>query len=608
MVLQREVNVPVWGSASPGEIVTVSIENMVVSSKADNHGNWKVFLPPFPAGGPYEIQVKGTDEIKISDVMFGDVWVASGQSNMEFALKNAKNAQAEIKGADLPEIRLFYVPKRAAQTPKKDLDGGQWQLCSPATAASFSAVAYFFGKELNKDLHVPVGLINCNWGGTPAEAWTSKEMLESLPDFRDMLQKQAQGSNWEADLQANDERARMKNDLINKSFQGLEAGVQKVNYNSTDWPVVIAPNWSEQLNGIVWLRKVVEVPKEFKGQALKIDLGRLDNHATVYFNGQKLGDINSPYFAEFTVPVKLAKAGKNVICVRLVHRWSTPNFLGPEDRMKLYAPNGSVLENLAGPWKYKTGLEPAFPEVIAYSHYPASLFNGMLSPILSYGVKGFIWYQGESNASRAYQYRALFQSMIEDWRIRWGMGYLPFLYVQLANYMDVPEQPEEDSWAELREAQTMALRLPKTGMAVTIDIGERFTIHPTNKQEVGHRLALAAKKIAYGQDLVWSGPMYKSFVINHDEIEIAFDFVGQGLMQQGEKLLGFQIAGKDKKFYWAEAQIVGGKVFVKSEKVKSPVAVRYAWSINTEGNLYNKNDLPASPFRTDQWPGMTQPK
>ena len=608
MVLQRGINVPVWGIANPGEKVAVEIDGLVSTTLTPKSGKWMIHLPVFAAGGPYELSIKGDNEVKFSQVLFGDVWVASGQSNMAWRLENVNNADEEIKGANHPDIRLFNVPRRVGKTPKEDLEDGQWDKCTPEVARSFSAVAYFFGKELHKDLNVPIGLINCNWGGTPAEAWTSAEMLKTLPEFKDRVIELEEGPNWEDDIEANDQRDDKKNEIINSSFNGLELGVHKINYNSNDWPVVIAPKWEEELDGIVWMRKVIEIPKDYKDKELRFDLGRIENHVTVYFNEVELGSTDSPYFAEYTVPEKLVKAGKNVIAVRVLHRWATPVFSGPEERMKLYAPSGQVLEDLSGPWKYKTGLEPAFPEIKGYNHYPASLYNGMLHAIVPLGIKGVIWYQGETNASRAYEYRALFQSMIEDWRIRWGMDYFPFLFVQLANYMDIPEEPKEDDWAELREAQFMALRLPNTGMAVTIDIGEMFDIHPRNKQDVGHRLALAAKNIAYGQDLVYSGPLYKSMEINGNDIEIAFNFVGKGLQVKGDKLTGFQIAGNDKRFYWADAQIVGGEVFVSSDKVKAPVSVRYGWAINPECNLYNKNGLPASPFRTDDWPGITQPK
>jgi sialate O-acetylesterase len=605
MVLQRDINAPVWGTADPGEKIDVMIDGLTVSARAEADGTWKVYLPVFKAGGPYELIVSGKNEVRFSNVLFGDVWVASGQSNMEWRLENVNNGLQEVNDANYPQIRLFYVPKRTGYTPKDDLEGGQWDTCSPEIAKSFSAVAYFFGRELHQDVNVPIGLINCNWGGTVAEAWTSAEMLKSLPDFKDKVLALENGPNWEEDIEANNQRSQEKSKIIDDSFNGLEEGITKLNYSTNDWPTVIAPNWEDELEGIVWMRKMVEIPKEFKGQELKFDLGRIENNVTVYFNEEKLGMTNSPYFTEYTVPAKLVRAGKNVITLRVLHRWGRPNFTGPEERMKLYAPNGAVLEDLSGPWKYKTGLEPKFPEIKGYQNYPSSLFNGMLNPIIPYGIKGVIWYQGESNAGRAYQYRSLFQAMIEDWRIRWGQGYFPFLYVQLANFMDIPEQPEDNGWAELREAQTMALRLPNTGMAVTMDIGERFDIHPRNKQDVGHRLALAAKKIAYGQEIIHSGPLYKGMEINGKDIEIAFDFVGNGLMMKGEKLKGFQIAGKDRKFYWADAQIVGGEVFVSSDKVTEPVAVRYNWSINMDGNLFNKNGLPASSFRTDDWPGTT---
>ena len=608
MVLQRGINAPVWGTAAPGEKITVEINGLISSTITSKDGKWKVYLPVFEAGGSFDLTVKGDNEVVFSEVIFGDVWVASGQSNMEWRLENATNGEEEVKNANHPDIRLFYVPKRVGKSPKDDLEGGQWDKCTPDAAKEFSAVAYFFGRELQKDLNVPVGLINCNWGGTPAEAWTSSEILKTLPDFRDRVVELENGSNWEEDIPANNQRNADKNRIINTSFKGLEMGVHKINYNSNDWPVVIAPNWDEDLDGIVWMRKVIEIPKEYKGNELRFDLGRIESRATVYFNEVELGSTNSPYFTEYTVPAKLVKSGKNVIAVRVLHRWATANFSGPEERMKLYAPSGAVLESLAGPWKYMKGLESAFPEIAGYQNYPASLYNGMLNPIIPFGIKGVIWYQGESNAGRAYQYRSLFQAMIEDWRVRWGMDYFPFLFVQLANYMDIPEVPQEDAWAELREAQSMALNLPNTGMAVTIDIGEMFDIHPRNKQDVGYRLALAAKHIAYNQEIVYSGPLYKSMEINGRDIEIAFNHVGKGLQLKGEKLSGFQIAGKDKKFYWANAQIVGGEVFVSSDKVKEPVAVRYGWAINPECNLYNKNGLPASPFRTDDWQGKTQPK
>lgn len=368
MVLQRGINVPIWGTADPGEKITLNINGLVSTAVTGKDGNWKTYLPEFEAGGPYEMVVKSSNEVKFEDILFGDVWVASGQSNMAWRLENSNNGEEEVKNANLPEVRLFYVPRRVGKMPKDDLEGGQWDVCTPEAAKGFSAVAFFFGKELNKDINVPIGLINCNWGGTVAEAWTSSDMLQTLPDFKERVIELDEGPNWEDDIEANEQRGRDKNGIINNSFNGLEVGVHKVSYNSNDWPVVIAPDWDEKLDGVVWMRKVLEIPKEFKGQELRFDLGRISNNATIYFNEQKLGISGSPYFAEFTVPAKLVKAGKNVIAVRLLHRRGTPNFQGPEDRMKLFAPNGAVLESLSGPWKYKTGLEPEFPNIIGYQN------------------------------------------------------------------------------------------------------------------------------------------------------------------------------------------------------------------------------------------------
>ena len=606
MVLQRDMNIPVWGNASPNENIAVNLNGVTATIQASDKGKWKLMLPAMKAGGPYEMHVKGNNEIVFSNVLIGDVWFASGQSNMEFKLKGANNADQEIAAASYPQIRLFDVPNAVAQQPKTDIEGGNWEECSPQTAGDFSAVAYFFGRDIYQDQHVPIGLIDCDWGGTPAEAWTSEAMLTSMPEFKQWIAEIKQKNpDWESDLQANSERNARKQDIINNSKEGVKIGVPDINFKDANWDLIQVPNWDKSFDGIVWLRKIVNVPKEYKKQAIKIDLGRLENMATVYFNGKELGTQYSPKFTTFDVPADLVKSGENIIAVRLLHRWGHPNFDGPAERMKVTAMNGAIIDDLSGTWRYKTGIEPPFPEVIGYQNWPASLYNGMVAPVIPFAIKGVIWYQGESNAGRACQYRTLFPKMIEDWRIRWGEDYFPFLFVQLANYMDVIEQPTEDAWAELRDAQRHTLTLPNTGMAVIIDIGEALNIHPKDKQDVGTRLALAAKKVAYGQDIVYSGPTYESMEIKGNEMELTFDNIGKGMVAKGGPLKGFTIAGEDHKFYQANAQIVGGKVFVSSDQVKNPVAVRYAWASNPVCNLYNKEGLPASPFRTDNWTGIT---
>lgn len=610
MVLQRGVEVPVWGTATPGKIIIVEINGLHSEAVTGKDGKWMSFLPKFNAGGPFEMQISGDGNLKLTDVMFGEVWFASGQSNMGFTMNSGPlNKEEEIAAANYPKIRLFTVPRRVAKTPKSEMEGGSWALCTPETVADFSAVAYFFGRKIHKDLNVPVGLINCSWGGTPAEAWVGAGMLKSLPAYKDrVIGLERDPVNWEVDVEPNNQRQAKKNDIIYHSFEGLKQGVVKLNYDDSDWKSIAVPNWDENLEGVVWMRKRINVPKEYKKQPITVDLGRIQYYAIVYFNGEEIGRVTSPHYARFEVPGALVRAGENELVARILHFWANPQFSGPAERMKVTAANGVVIDDLADVWRYKMGLEPEFPEIKGYQNYPASLYDGMVAAVKPYGVAGFIWYQGESNAGNAYNYRSLFKALISDWRVRWREGYLPFLFVQLANYLDEEPEPGDNDWAELREAQLMALALPKTGMAVAIDIGEALNIHPKNKQEVGRRLALNAEKIAYGMDVVNSGPIFKSMKIDGKDVEISFDHTGSGLMIKGGDLRGFAVAGEDRKFYWAKARIAGGWVLLRSDKVPHPVAVRYGWASNPNCNLYNKDGLPASPFRTDDWPGITQEK
>jgi sialate O-acetylesterase len=481
IVLQRGIKVPIWGWAEPGEQVMVSVSwhSMEWAVTAGKDGRW-VFKMNAPAvGGPYEMTIKGKNTIKIENIMAGEVWVCSGQSNMQLAVSQAANAEQEIAAANYPNIRLFTVQRTVAEQPESDCVG-DWQACSPETVAGFSAVAYYFGRELHKELDVPVGLVHTSWGGTPAEAWTRREMLEAEPDCAPILQRYA--------------------DAVAKYPQA------KAEYE------------------------------------------------------QKLG--------EWKEAVGKAKA-----------------------------------EGKTAPRRPGEPFGPGNP------HSPAGLYNAMIAPLIPFGIQGAIWYQGESNAGRAYQYRKLFPAMIKNWRADWGQGDFPFLFVQLANFMAVKGEPSESAWAELREAQLMTLALPNTGMAVIIDIGEANDIHPKNKQDVGKRLALWALAKTYGKKLVHSGPIYKSMEVGGNKVILHFEHVGGGLVAGGgEPLKGFAIAGADRQFVWADARIDGDTVAVNSDKVAEPVAVRYAWADNPVCNLYNKEGLPASPFRTDDWPGTTVDK
>ena len=483
-VLQRGIAVPVWGTADDGEKVTVKIQDQEVSTKARD-GKWMVKLAELKAGGPFTLAIEGKNKVEVADVLVGEVWVCSGQSNMEWTLEKAAEFEAAKAKSDDPMLRLYTVAKAVSDEPLATLDRkespGQraWLSSDAESAAKFSAVGYFFGRDLRKALDVPVGLIHSSWGGTAAEAWTSRKTLESNPDFKGLLDDY--------------ERA------LARYPQALE----------------------------------------------KYEADR----------------------AAYREKAAQAKA-----------------------------------EGKAAPSAPRPPVGPKSP-------HPAGLYNAMLAPLQPYAIRGAIWYQGEANAGRAYQYRTLFPAMIQDWRQTWGQGDFPFLLVQLAPYRKIVDQPVESDWAELREAQLMATHtLPKVGMAVITDVGEEDDIHPKKKEPVGSRLALAARSIAYGEEIVGTGPEYIGNSVKGDRVTLRFKNVGQGLVAKDGPLKGFAVAGEDRKFVNADAEIEGDAVVVHSDKVSNPVAVRFGWANFPVVNLWNKEGLPATPFRTDDFPMITQPR
>ena len=610
MVLQRDTPISFWGKGIPGNEISVEIKDKIVVETVRDDGSWLLVFPALETGGPFEVLVKdNSSTISFKDVYAGDVWLASGQSNMEWKLSNVNNAEAEIKNADFPLIRMFYVDNRISDVPKDDLESGSWDICTPDVARDFSAVAYFFGRSLYQDKNIPVGLIDATWGGTPAEAWTSKDMLQTMGDFNDRIKEIEENQKFLKTVEENEALNRRRSIAVNESFRALELGVTDPAFNDESWKKIELPNTDNLIPQITWFRKTFDMPSFKKQSSFQLRLGRVSDNPVIYINGKEAGRGEGSKFVIIEIPGKLLRKGKNVITVRVANGWrNRVTFMGPETDMHMTDSEKTINVPLYGEWKYNNQLEELFPEdVIRYSHYPSVLFNGMINPVLPYTLSGAIWYQGESNAGRAYQYKTLFPKMIEDWRVRWGQGYFPFLFVQLANFESRQEQPGESDWAELREAQLMTLKYPSTGMAVIIDIGEADDIHPRNKQDVGGRLYLAAKKIAYGEEIVYSGPVYKQMKVEGNEIELVFDHTGSGLvLKNNDSVSGFAIAGKDKKFYWADARVVNDKVVVSSARVENPVAVRYAWDKNPVCTLYNNEGLPASPFRTDSWKGITE--
>lgn len=633
MVLQRDRPLPLWGWAAPGEAVRITFRGHTYpASPADATGRWQATLPAQPAGGPYPLSVRGrTASIKLTDILVGDVWLASGQSNMQFKVKDpsggyqpVQNADQEITAANFPRIRFFTVNETVAYQPQAEMAGSGWLVCSPATVAGLSAVAYFFGRDLQQRYpEVPVGLLVSSWGGTPAEAWTSAEGLRTLPEFGAQVQDFASRRTSLADDQrAYDIQQHTFLQNLSARDQGTQPG--HPSWAAPDlpdaraWPLMTLPTLWETTpalagyDGVVWFRKEIELSAAEAGQPLTLSLGPIDDSDSTWFNGVKVGGTDSyDRPRSYAVPARLARPGRNVIAVRVLDTGGGGGIWGAPELLSLRTASRTL--PLAGPWQYRPGIDPsqrpARPLVGRAQDAPTALYNGMIAPLLPYPLKGVIWYQGESNAERAAQYRRLFPALIQDWRRAWEAPQLPFLFVQLANFKSPQSQPTESDWAELREAQARALALPRTGMATAIDIGNAADIHPHNKQEVGRRLALAARHVAYGEkNLVYSGPTYTSLRVAGPAALLQFDHRGAGLSAKDGPLRGFAVAGADHKFYWATAQVQGDEVMVSSPQVPAPVAVRYDWADNPNGNLSNKDGLPAVPFRTDDWPGTTAGK
>jgi len=613
MVLQRDAEIKIWGWADKGEKILVHFLDSTYTTVADENGDWSVSIQKTAAGGPYEMRLKASNSITIKDILIGDVWVCSGQSNMELNMKRVIPLYGdEIAAANYPYIRYFEVPDHYNfNKEQKDLPSGKWQKVNPETVLRFSAVSYFFGKELYETYKIPVGLINSALGGSPAESWISEEGLKEFPKHYEEALRFKDSTLIQKIKNDDEERIEGWYRKIRQNDKGLENPAKpwySLEYQPADWATMKIPGyWANEnpgfKNGVVWFRKEVDIPASLAGKPVKLILGRIIDADSAYVNGVFVGTTSYQYPPRrYSVPANVLKEGKNIIVVRVISSWSKGGF-AVDKPYELVVENDII--DLKGDWQYKLGaaMEPLRGQTFI-RWKPMGLYNAMIAPLMQFNIKGVIWYQGEANAGRPVEYRKLFPALVKDWWKNWKQGDFPFLFVQLPNFMEAKSEPSESNWALLREAQLKTLSLPNTAMAVTIDIGEWNDIHPLNKKDVGKRLALAAQKTAYGDEaVVYSGPLYKSMTVEGNKIILTFTNIGSGLMAKGgDQLKSFAICGTDKKFIWANAKIKNNKVIVWSDEVENPVAVRYAWADNPEGaNLYNKEGMPASPFRTDEY-------
>jgi sialate O-acetylesterase len=618
MVLQRDRKINIWGWASAGEKVSVRFDNKTFKTTTNGDGKWILQLPSMKAGGPYTMEITGQNKITLHGILIGDVWFCSGQSNMvhQMQLHSVRYAD-EIAHANYPEIRHFLVPTLTdLQSAHDNLTTGSWKSANPDNVLAFSAVAYFFGKDLYEKYHVPIGLINSSVGGTPIEAWISEEGLKSFPSISNTIGKNKDTAYINSISKRNSNTDANMPKQEDKGLTGTVSWYDPA-YVPKEWRQIGIPGyWEDQgikdLDGIVWYRKEIDVPASMTGKPAKVFLGRIVDADFLYINGAPVGNTAYQYpQRRYAIPPGVLKPGKNLFVVRVINNSGKGGFV-PDKPYCLIAGNDTI--DLKGYWQYKVGEvfgpqdRAGGPGFLA-QYQPTALYNTMVAPLINYTIKGILWYQGEANTTRAAEYAKLQPAMIADWRGKWKEGDIPFLYVQLPGFMDYNYLPSESQWAELREAQLQSLSVPNTAMAVAIDLGEWNDIHPDRKKEVGDRLALAAEKIAYGQNIVYSGPFYQSSTIDSNKIVISFNNTGSGLIfkdssyispSPGEVEGAFAIAGTDRKFVWAKAKIEGDKVIVWSDEITAPKYVRYAWADDpVNPNLYNKEGLPASPFRTD---------
>lgn len=605
-VLQQNAEVPIWGWAKPNSQVTIEIANQKIATVADNSGRWYIRLQPFSVDyKAYTLNVScGNESVQLKNIMFGEVWFASGQSNMEWKLRSGVlNTEQEIAAANFPNIRIHTIKAHTSVQPLDDFSGSEWKICTPANAPDFSAVGYFFAKQLHLDKKIPVGIIVAARGATDIETWMSRDILMTLPDLKVAVQKiDTDTSRWNAKvctaLQSETEREK----IANTSEIGLKLNVHTIKFNDAAWnrteyPLNMSKMGYSGYWGLVWLRKTFDLQAKDVNSITQLQLPIKNQGDRVYINGREIArNVSKMKDQSVVIPKGILKKGGNVLAIRQYVHWGSAE-IGNASAGTFLIINGGRKIELNGLWAHNKDIEPAVAQWQNYYNTPTVNYNAMVAPVIPYAIRGFLWYQGENNASRHKQYAALQAKMIDDWRIRWQQGHLPFLYVQLANYKEHSTIPiDKDDWASFRDAQTSILQHSiNTAMACAIDIGDANDIHPKNKQAVAHRLYMAALAKAYNENLIYSGPVFNSVKREGKNLRITFYHTDNGLKTFENKIIkGFALKDNEGNWQWVDAKIVDNEVLI--ENTENAVSVQYAWQSNPEGNLYNAEGLPAVPF------------
>jgi sialate O-acetylesterase len=604
MVLQRDEPVGLWGWGTPGQEVRVEMDGACAAATVGEDGSWRVELAARPAGGPCVIEVVSVGgRLRMEDVLFGDVWFASGQSNMAHRMDEGVVDAREPAGfVDADTIRHFDVPRRPSTVVENDLAGGEWRVAGPAATPGFSAVAHLFARAVQRREGIPIGIVHASWGGSSIEAWLRPEVLAALPHRPGPSYDYAAagyGSLAEAS-DANERRIERVLEIVAGVDAGLARGVARVEFDDASWSVRAVPRWRELERAVFWMRRTVTVPAGVEGAAV-LSLGDAGGRVDVFVDGAAVGTVeNAP--CRFEIAPGVLRAGDHVVAVRIANPWQAPFLGGDAEAFRLGNAAAGWSVGLFDGWRIDGSMEPALPALVAFPEIPSALHKGMIHPVLGVRKAGFLWYQGETNSFTYDQYGPLFRALVRDWRALSGQGELPFLFVQLAGFGRTSELPEEDSWVWMRETQTQAACLRQTGMAAAHDLGDVFDVHPKRKAGVAERLASEALRLRYGRDVVSRGPIARAVSISGTRVSVAFDH-GEGMRaREGGDVAGFAVAGADRVFHRAQARIEGAAVVLACPAVAQPVAVRYAWARNPIANLINGAGLPAEPFRSDDWP------